>query len=146
MNTITWAPWEYGLILAAGSADGKITIISIKGDDSWSHTEQFTHDGAVNSISWGPSTEPSMLSQEHATSQIDQQQFTLPPKRFVSGGCDGYVKFWAFKDNRFVEIHSILAHDDWVRDVAWCNNIGLMHDTVASCSEDHKVKIWRKQN
>lgn len=34
-------------------------------------------------------------------------------------------------------------HDDWVRDVAWCNNIGLLHDTIASCSEDNKVKIWK---
>jgi protein transport protein SEC13 len=27
VNSIAWAPWEYGLILAAGSADGKIHII-----------------------------------------------------------------------------------------------------------------------
>jgi protein transport protein SEC13 len=36
VNSIAWAPWEYGLILGAGSADGKIYIISRKGDDSWS--------------------------------------------------------------------------------------------------------------
>ena len=38
------------------------------------------------------------------------------------------------------------THDDWIRDVAWCNNIGLLYDTIASCSEDMKVKIWRKEN
>ena len=38
------------------------------------------------------------------------------------------------------------AHEDWIRDVAWCNNIGLMHDTIASCSEDQKVKIWKKKD
>ena len=38
------------------------------------------------------------------------------------------------------------THDDWVRDVAWSNNIGLMHDTIASCSEDQKVKIWKREN
>jgi protein transport protein SEC13 len=27
VNCICWAPWEYGLILAAGSADGKIHLI-----------------------------------------------------------------------------------------------------------------------
>lgn len=87
-----------------------------------------------------------MLSQEHSSSQIDQQQqqFALPPKRFVSGGIDGRVKFWVFKENKFVITKDLPAHEDWVRDVAWCNNIGLMHDTVASCSEDQKVKIWRK--
>ena len=50
------------MILAAGSADGKIHIISRKGDDTWSSTEIVAHDGGVNAISWGPATEPSMLS------------------------------------------------------------------------------------
>jgi protein transport protein SEC13 len=36
------------------------------------------------------------------------------------------------------------GHEDWVRDVAWCNNIGLLHDVVASCSEDQKVRIWKR--
>jgi protein transport protein SEC13 len=62
----------------------------------------------------------------------------------VSGGIDGKVKFWTFKENKFVIAKDVAAHEDWVRDVAWCNNIGLMHDTVATCSEDQKVKIWRK--
>lgn len=30
--------------------------------------------------------------------------------------------------------------------MAWCNNIGLIFDTVASASEDQKVKIWRRVN
>lgn len=38
------------------------------------------------------------------------------------------------------------THDDWVRDVAWCNNIGLMSDTIATCSEDQKVKVWKKES
>lgn len=62
VNAISWAPWEYGLVLAAGSADGKIHIIQRKGDDNWSVVNFGAHDGGVNSISWGPSTDPSMLS------------------------------------------------------------------------------------
>jgi WD40 repeat protein len=58
----------------------------------------------------------------------------------VSGGCDKKVKQWTFKDGKFTEAE-LTTHDDWVRDVAWCNNIGLLHDTVATCSEDQKVKI-----
>lgn len=27
VGTVSWAPWEYGLVLAAGSADGTIHII-----------------------------------------------------------------------------------------------------------------------
>jgi hypothetical protein len=44
----------------------------------------------------------------------------------VTGACDGKIKFWYFIENRFVIIKEIAAHDDWVRDVAWSNNIGLM--------------------
>lgn len=36
-------------------------------------------------------------------------------------------------------------HDDWVRDVAWCDSIGLAHDMIASVSEDKTCKVW-KQN
>ena len=67
MNSISWAPWEYGLVLAAGSADGKIHIIQRKGDDNWSVVSLDAHDGGVNAISWGPSTDPSMLSLQHSS-------------------------------------------------------------------------------
>lgn len=36
VGSITWSPWEYGLILLAGSADGTIHYIQRKGDDTWS--------------------------------------------------------------------------------------------------------------
>jgi len=47
-----------------------------------------------------------MLSHEHVSAQVsDGSQkggaFTLPPKRFVSGGIDGKIKFWYFIDNKF---------------------------------------------
>lgn len=35
VGSVTFAPWEYGLVLAAGSADGSIHIVARKGDDSW---------------------------------------------------------------------------------------------------------------
>ena len=38
------------------------------------------------------------------------------------------------------------AHEDWVRDVAWCNNIGVMKDIIATCGEDQKLKIWKNDN
>ncbi len=146
VNCISWAPWEYGLILAAGSADGKIHILQRKGDDTWNHTHVDAHGSGINALSWGPPTEPSMLSQEHITAQIsDQQHFALPPKRLVSVGNDQDINFWMFKDSGLTKWLAIPnAHDDWIRDVAWSNNIGLMHDTIASCSEDQKVKIWKR--
>ena len=64
----------------------------------------------------------------------------------MSGGCDKQVKYWLFKDGKFNLQQEMSEHEDWVRDVAWCNNIGLLQDTVASCSEDQKVKIWKRDS
>lgn len=38
---------------------------------------------------------------------------------------------------------TIGQHNDWVRDVAWCNNIGLQTEMIASCSEDKTAKVWK---
>ena len=65
VGAITWSPWEYGLNLGAGAADGTIHIIQRKSDDTWTQTTYPGHDGGVNGISWGPPTDPSMLSQDH---------------------------------------------------------------------------------
>ena len=37
------------------------------------------------------------------------------------------------------------AHEDWVRDVAWCNNLGVMNDLIATVGEDNKLKIWKAE-
>ena len=60
----------------------------------------------------------------------------LPSKRLVTGGSDTKVKLWSFRDNQFCPLKELGSHEDWVRDVAWSNNVGLMHDTIATCSED----------
>lgn len=38
------------------------------------------------------------------------------------------------------------THDDWVRDVAWCSNIGTMKDMIATVGEDQKLKIWKNEH
>ena len=55
-------------------------------------------------------------------------------KRFVTGGMDGKVKIWEEKEIngllQYICTHELKsknntqAHDDWVRDVAWSQNIG----------------------
>ena len=35
VNTVAWAPSEYGLIFACGSSDGSISIVSLTGDGNW---------------------------------------------------------------------------------------------------------------
>ena len=70
VNCIAWAPWEYGLILAAGTAEGKLVIIQRHQDDSWVRTNDFTaHQSGVNGISWGPATEPAILTEVSGQSQ-----------------------------------------------------------------------------
>lgn len=41
VNCIAWAPWEYGLILAAGTAEGRLYIFVRKQDDQWVKTHDF---------------------------------------------------------------------------------------------------------
>ena len=53
------------------------------------------------------------------------------------------MQLWVLKDGDEVPMQTrIGSHNDWVRDVAWCANIGLMHEMVASCSEDGTCKVW----
>jgi len=130
------------LILAAGTADGQIYIFSRNPKDGqWQHQNFVAHKEGVNGISWGPSTEPAMLTK---TNQSEDRKFSLPSKRLASGGNDKLVKIWEFREgDQQPKEHSIGQHDDWVRDVAWCNSIGLQFDMVASCSEDKACKVWK---
>jgi len=73
-----------------------------------------------------------------------QDKFKPPVKRLVSGGNDCIVNLWEFVDSSETpQCTKIGEHTDWVRDVAWCNNIGLLHDMIASCSEDCTAKVWK---
>lgn len=57
MNSIAWAPWECGLILAAASSDKTISILKRKKNDTWDKLIRFqAHEQGVNSISWAPLT------------------------------------------------------------------------------------------
>lgn len=38
VNCIAWAPWEYGLILAAGTAEGRLVVLTRTPDDQWVKT------------------------------------------------------------------------------------------------------------
>jgi len=63
VNCIAWAPWEYGLILAVGTAEGRVTVYQREKDGSWTQLRSvIAHEEGVNGISWGPATEPAILS------------------------------------------------------------------------------------
>lgn len=89
---------------------------------------------------------------------VDQKsvkgKMSLRPRRFVSGGMDRSVKIWkeSPQNQKFEVVNELhmggqvkQAHEDWVRDVAWSNNVGLMSDMIATVGEDQKVRIWKSE-
>ncbi|XP_047334203.1 protein transport protein SEC13 homolog B-like [Impatiens glandulifera] len=123
VNSIAWAPHEFGLCLACGSSDGNISIFTSRSDGGWdsSMIEQ-AHPVGVTSVSWAPSVQ-----------------------KLVSGGCDNTVKVWKLTSSGLWKIDCFPAlkmHDDWVRDVSWAPNLGLVKSTIASASQDGRVVIW----
>lgn len=130
VNGLAFCPHEYGLMLAAASSDGKVSILAHQPDNSWS--VEYLHDCTlgVNSISWAPS---------------GAYDDGLP--RLMTGGCDNGIRLWKRNAEMTWEedIKMETQHSDWVRDVAWAPPILPNVNVVASCSEDGKVLIWTSE-
>lgn len=149
VNSVQWASWEYGLILAAGCADGKVHVVERNTNDQWTNYAFEAHDAGVNGLSWGPPTLPCLLLAENydlMNPSLNEKALALVPKRFVTGGMDGKVKIWIEKQNNPNEFELAQEigneNDDWIRDVSWSNNIGSCFELIASCSENKKLKIY----
>jgi len=157
VNCVQWAPWEYGnLILAAGSADGKIHILSRDQNDQWVHKSFVGHDGGINGLSWGPSTEPCLLLAENndiMNPAVNEKALALVAKRFVTGGMDGKIKIWQEKTENSLEFSETqlqggqaVEGDNWIRDVAWSNNIGSANDLIAAVDENKRLRVFVCEN
>jgi len=84
-----------------------------------------------NAVSWAPAF------------PHDDNQAYLNAKRIVSGGCDENVKIWREDSNGSWTLeHTLTGHNEWVRDVAWSQNIMHSKTSIASCSQGGKVIIW----
>lgn len=118
VNSIAWAPYDLGPILACASSDGKISVINFQNDGSTDASVFAAHGTGANAISWAPSAGGA-------------------GKRFVSAGSDNLIKIWAWDDEakKWAEEETIREHEDWVRDVAWAPNIGLPGTYIASASQ-----------
>merc|ERR1712151_11774 len=140
VNSVSFCPHQYGLIVAGASSDGTVSILSHSDvDDSWDVVKIRDNALGVNSVSWGPYADTYM--------------------RLVTGGCDNQVRFWRKKVNKNddngtvsdweIDLESVcggeLNHTDWVREVAWSPVRVGGEETVASCSEDGTVLIWTKK-
>ncbi|KAG8934479.1 GTPase-activating protein S13 [Tulasnella sp. 417] len=162
VNSVSWAPHELGAIVACGSSDGKISVLTFENDGKW-NVEQFDgHVGGCTAVSWAPATLPGSLINPATTATPNpasapataQQQPTSPPsvKRFVSAGCDNKVKIWVHKpsapsgSSAWQLEETLEGHADWVRDVAWAPNIGLPRSYIATASQDKTVCVWTKDS
>lgn len=159
VNSIAFAPHELGLVLAAGSSDGQISIITQNSDGSWAFESFQAHKLGVNAVSWAPAAAPGSLLTANASGTAAATTFNNEAARLVSGGCDTKVKIWAIRPpsvpqgtaqsspatNVATLEHTLEDHTDWVRDVQWAPNIGLPSNTIASASQDGKVIIWTQE-
>jgi protein transport protein SEC13 len=135
VNSISWAPQEFGLCLACGSSDGTISVLTHKPDGSWEKVKiEQAHPVGVTSVSWAPATAAGSLTGADSG----------PVQKLVSGGCDNTVKVWKYINNSWKMdcFPPLSKHTDWVRDVAWAPNLGLVRSTIASASQDGTVVIW----
>lgn len=135
MNSVAFAPVEFGLHLACGSSDGTISILSFSpATGTWTHKSFHAHPAGVNSVSWGTSVGTGSAKSEYPATDM----------RLVSGGCDNSVRFWSNASGEFVEEPSSeRAHTAWVRDVAWrpITASSSMPVAVSAC-ENGVVAIW----
>ncbi len=121
VNSVCFAPPEMGLVLAAGSSDGSISILSYNdASQSW-ETDKIpnAHTIGCNAVSWAPVTSAGA------------------PRRFVSGGCDSLVKVWRRDEaeGKWTQEAKLEGHSDWVRDVAWAPSVAVNKAVIASSSQ-----------
>ncbi|KAJ7590435.1 WD40-repeat-containing domain protein [Mycena floridula] len=137
VNSVSWAPHEIGATLACASSDGKLSVLTFKNDGQWGADIFNGHAIGCNAVSWAPAVQPGSLITSAGGGSVT---------RFASAGCDNLVKIWCYRDDSWVEEETLEGHTDWVRDVAWCPNVGLPRSYIATASQDKTVLIWTKDS
>ncbi|KAM0755575.1 WD40 repeat-like protein [Meredithblackwellia eburnea MCA 4105] len=150
VNAIAWAPYELGPILACASSDGKVSVLTFNNDGTWDASLFPAHSLGVTSVSWAPAVAVGSLTSIEGP-ENGQAPGITQVKRFVTGGCDGLVRVWGWKeDNKSWSAdpvqHILDGHSDWVRDVAWAPSVGVGRSYVASAGQDKAVYIWTQSS
>jgi len=149
VNSVEFAPHEYGLVAAAASSDGRVSVLSHEPDDSW--TVEYLKDTplGVNAVSWAPyGVVPSNGEGDNGAAAVQSQ-----PPRLATAGSDNGIRIWVKNTSTGIwEQESFdtsttaadCGHKDWVRDVAWAPTVIPGRSIIASCSEDKTVIIWKQ--
>lgn len=151
VNCIAWAPWQYDLILLAGSSDGQISLLSLS-QDNWKATHYPAHKSGVTCVSWGPAR----CIQEENSEENKKNGFSL--MKFATGGCDGLVKIWEYniEGGKFDE-EIIANYGGWIKDLSfaqgnedWLSFTNSYEveklDALAVCAENKTVSLLMKKN
>jgi protein transport protein SEC13 len=158
VNSVSFCPPEFGLMVAAASSDGRVSVLTHQPDNSWSIS--YIQDNAlgVNAVSWAPvgayyddssATNPATAD---PTGTSPNGPFEELP-RLVTGGCDNLIRFWVREPSSGQWVEDVSCpvsnestkHTDWIRDVAWAPSIMPNVNMIASCSEDRTVLIWTQR-
>ncbi len=144
VNSVAFAPHEYGLIFACASSDGFVSICTHLSDGNWDERRvsesrdgaAHTHSLGANAVSWAPAVAPGGLWMPDRAAP--------PPKRIVTAGCDHLIKIWRCdaQSGNWVLDASLKGHRELVRDVAWAPSIGLPRAMIASAGQDKRVIVW----
>ncbi|KAM0793259.1 hypothetical protein ACM66B_000721 [Microbotryomycetes sp. NB124-2] len=149
VNAIAWAPHELGPVLACASSDGKVSVLTFNNDGTWDASLFPAHPLGVTSVTWAPAVGIGALTSTDG--QQEAGQGVTQVKRFATGGCDGYVRLWGWKDDTKTwspdPVQPVLeGHQDWVRDVAWAPSVGVGRAYLASAGQDKTVYIWTQDS
>ena len=138
VNSVAWAPHEYGLHLACASSDGRVSVLSHRDDDAWDVATLADCPLGANAVAWAP----------YAAS--------APARRLAVAGCDGAVRVHAAPaaaGDRWALGATLAragASREWLRDVAWCPagaagaGAGAADALLlAAASDDGSVSVWR---
>uniref|UniRef100_A0A3Q3M6N1 Protein SEC13 homolog n=1 Tax=Mastacembelus armatus TaxID=205130 RepID=A0A3Q3M6N1_9TELE len=114
MNSVCWGPYEFGPILACGSSDGAVSLLTLTGDQQWDIKK---------------------MSNAHTVSLTHACYCIVHVLVAFADLC-------LEEDGQWKEDQKLQAHSDWVRAVGRAPSIGLPTSTIASCSQDGRVFIW----